>query len=133
MSFEIGDIVKSMESHFNVRAIPLFGKIYAITGFGNSSVHPEYSVKWENGSCGLYYDYELAPVSVQEYDTAKKQEKEFIKSLKEGKYIAVAEPVDPVDIQPTKKPIYDALETLKDYYIEKIQQIEQMQKDIAGK
>ena len=130
MSFEIGDIVKNMESHFNVRAIPLFGRIIAMHE-DPTTLNTEYQVGWENGTFTYCYDHELAPVSVQEYNTAKKQEEAFIKSLKESKNIAVTEPV--VELVKLKKiMVEEALETLKDYYREKIQQIEQMQKDIMG-
>lgn len=135
MSFNIGDRVKSMESHFNVRLIPLFGEIVARRSYDDDVTLTrlfEYQVKWENGTTTYNADHELMLVSDEEYQTAKKQEEEFIKSLKLGKNIAVAEPVEPVDIQPINQPLYDALETLKDYYREKIQQIEQMQKDITG-
>ena len=131
MNFNIGDRVKSMESHFNVRAIPLFGTISSVFNDPLSMV-AHYTVKWENGSKTMHPEYELDGVSDEEYQTAKRQEEEFIKSLKISKHIAVAEPVEPVDIQPNKQPLYDALETLKDYYRENIQQIEQMQKDIMG-
>lgn len=135
MSFKIGDRVKCMESHFNVRAIPLFGTVVARSSYNDDLTLTrrfEYKVEWENDTTTYHPEYELMGVSDEEYQTAKKQEEEFIKSLKIGKHIAVAEPVEPIDIQPTKQPLYDALETLKDYYREKIQQIEQMQKDIMG-
>ena len=124
MGFNIGDRVKCMESHFNVRAIPLFGEIVARRSYDDDVTLTrlfEYQVKWENGTTTYNADHELMLVSDEEYQTAKKQEEEFIKSLKLGKNIAVAEPVEPVAelVKPKKIMLEEALETLKDYYREK--------------